>query len=54
MAALPADVTVHVLPAGAAQGRGSDLSQLRYRDYSRVEEYIDRARTATTGYLASS
>jgi len=47
MASLPSDVTVHVLPAGA-----QDLPQLRYRDFSRIEEYIDRARTATTGYLA--
>jgi len=54
MATLPSDVTVHVLPAGASHGRGPDLSQLRYRDSSRVEQYIDRARTATTGYLASS
>jgi NTE family protein len=55
MAALPPDVIVHVLPAGAPlHGRGPDLSQLRYRDSSRVEEYIDRARTATTGYLAES
>ncbi|HEU4397656.1 MAG TPA: patatin-like phospholipase family protein, partial [Actinomycetota bacterium] len=37
MAALPRGVTVHVLPAGAeVDGRGADLSQLRYRDASRV------------------
>lgn len=57
MATLPDDVTVHVLPAGT-NGTGSvgpraDLRQLRYRDHSRVEEYIDRARTATAEYLAS-
>jgi NTE family protein len=57
MASLPEHVTVHVLPAGAnvgANGRAAELSQLRYRDYSRIEESIDRARTATAAYLASS
>jgi NTE family protein len=54
MASLPPEVTVHVLPAGAPPARGPDLSQLRYRDSSKVEEYIDRARTATTGYLAQN
>jgi len=54
MASLPDDVTVHVLPAGSvASGKGPDLSQLRYRDASRVEEYIDRARTASAAYLSS-
>jgi NTE family protein len=55
MATLPQHVTVHVLPAGAnvgTSGRGADLSQLRYRDHSRIQEYIDRARTATAAYLA--
>jgi NTE family protein len=51
MATLPEDVTVHVLPAGA-EGKGADLSQLRYRDHSRVQSYIDRARTASAAYLA--
>ena len=51
MASLPDDVTVHVLPAG---GKGADLPQLRYRDFSRIEEYIERARAATTGYLAET
>lgn len=57
MATLPEHVTVHVLPAGSdgrANGRGADLSQLRYRDLSRIDEYIDRARTATAAYLQSS
>lgn len=48
MASLPDQVTAHVLPAGA---EGRDLTQLRYRDYSRIEAYIDRARTATAEYL---
>jgi NTE family protein len=53
MAALPRGVTVHVLPAGAeVDGRGADLSQLRYRDASRVEEHIERAYTASSSYLA--
>jgi NTE family protein len=52
MATLPSDVTVHVLPAGA-NGR-TDLSQLRYRDFSRIDEYIDRARVASTTYLADA
>jgi NTE family protein len=53
MSTLPDDVTVHVLPAGA-DGKGADMSQLRYRDFSRVERHIDRARAATTAYLADS
>ncbi|HEX6873744.1 MAG TPA: patatin-like phospholipase family protein [Micromonosporaceae bacterium] len=52
MASIPGDVTVHVLPAGA-ESRGPELSQLRYRDYARVDEYITRARTATAAYLAN-
>jgi NTE family protein len=51
MATLPDDVTVHVLPAGA-EGRGADWSQLRYRDASRTDQYIERARNATSAYLA--
>lgn len=53
MASLPDDVTVHVLPAGA-DGRGDLATQLRYRDHSRVAEYIDRARTASAAYLRES
>jgi NTE family protein len=53
MASLPPGVTVHVLPAGAdAEGRGADLSQLRYRDASRVDEHITRAYEASAAYLA--
>jgi NTE family protein len=53
MAALPPEVTVHVLPAGTdGQARGTDLSQLRYRDVSRVEEHIQRAYAASAAYLA--
>jgi NTE family protein len=52
MATMPSDVTVHVLPAG--NGRGADLTQLRYRDFSRIDDYIDRAREATKTYLAGN
>jgi NTE family protein len=52
MATLPEDVTVHVLPTGG-NGRRTDLSQLRYRDHSRVEAYLDQARAATTAYLSA-
>jgi NTE family protein len=53
MASLPDDVRVHVLPAGG-NGRNDLAAQLRYRDASRVEMYIDRAKAATTAYLESS
>ena len=50
MAAVPDDVTVHVLPTGdeAPQGMG----QLRYRDASRVGTRLERAHAATAAYLA--
>ncbi len=54
MASLPGDVTVHVLPAGIDGARsGAELSQLRYRDFSRVEEHIERAHEASAAYLAA-
>jgi NTE family protein len=53
MASLPPEVTVHVLPAGVeGQARGADRSQLRYRDVSRVDDYIERAYAASAAYLA--
>ena len=52
MAAVPPGVTVHVLPAGADSPPGVDLSQLRYRDASRVDEHIRRAYQASAAYLA--
>jgi NTE family protein len=53
MTALPRGVTVHVLPAGAdVDGRGADLSQLRYRDFSNIDRYIERAHEASVAYLA--
>jgi NTE family protein len=55
MAALPGGVSVHVLPAGAdAQARAGELSQLRYRDASRVERHIERAYEASAAYLAGA
>jgi NTE family protein len=51
MAELPEDVTVHVLPTGVT-GPNSALSQLRYRDASRVEANIERAYAASSDYLA--
>ena len=54
MASLPREVTVHVLPAGInGQRPGADLSQLRYRDFSRVDEHIKRAHEASAAYLAA-
>jgi NTE family protein len=52
MAAIPRGVTVHVLPAGADGQVGVDLSQLRYRDTSRIDEHIRRAYEASAAYLA--
>jgi NTE family protein len=52
LAALPADIEVHVLPTGQQDPpRYSDLSQLRYRDMSSARERIGRAREATAAYL---
>jgi NTE family protein len=51
MAALPDDVRVHVLPSGGTT-RGSDLSQLRYRDKTSVGANIERAYQASASYLA--
>jgi NTE family protein len=54
MAAIPPGVTVHVLPAGANGQAGVDLSQLRYRDTSRIDEHIRRAYEASAAYLAGA
>jgi NTE family protein len=52
MAALPAEVTAHVLPTGAPE-RGADLrSQLRYRDRTGIAGRIETAYEATRAYLA--
>jgi NTE family protein len=53
MAAVPDDVTVHVLPTGDPEApRYGDLSVLRYRDTSRVAERIRLAHESTAAYLA--
>ena len=54
MASIPPGVTVHLLPAGADAPPGVDLSQLRYRDASRVDEHIRRAYEASAAYLAGA
>jgi NTE family protein len=51
MSGLPDDVRVHVLPSGGT-ARPPDLSQLRYRDKTRVGANIERAYTASASYLA--
>ena len=52
LAALPAGIEAHVLPTGWPDPpRYSDLSQLRYRDASRVRERITSAREATARLL---
>jgi NTE family protein len=50
MSALPEGVRVHVLPAGADR-RPPDLSQLRYRDKTKVGVSIERAYAASASYL---
>jgi NTE family protein len=51
MSALPEGVRVHVLPAGGDR-RPPDLSQLRYRDRTKVAGSIERAYRASARYLA--
>jgi NTE family protein len=53
MAHLPDDVTVHVLPTGIT-GPSSGLSQLRYRDASRIDTHIEAAYAASSAYLAKA
>ncbi len=52
MAALPAGVTAHVLPAGVPDAPTDLRSQLRYREVAGVGERIDSAYAATAEYLA--
>lgn len=51
MAALPAHITVHVLPAGGEPMTFTDRRQFRYRDFGSVPARIETAREATTAYL---
>jgi NTE family protein len=52
VAALPDDVTVHVLPTGGGEGR--DDSPWAYRDMAAVGRRISRAYTASRRYLAAN
>jgi NTE family protein len=49
LAALPPDVTVHVLPSGDAAPPGA--ANLRYRDFSAVPARIEQARIAASDHL---
>lgn len=52
LATLPADVDVHVLPTGVeAPSPYADLTALRHRDFSRVQDRIAAAYEASLGYL---
>jgi NTE family protein len=53
MAAVPDNVTVHVLPTGDPEPpKYADLSTLRYRDTARVAERIRLAQQSAAAYLA--
>jgi NTE family protein len=55
LAALPPDIEVHVMPTGQERPpRYSDLSQLRYRDTSRIAERMNRAYQASARYLSEA
>jgi NTE family protein len=55
MAALPADLDVHVLPTGQTDPpRFTDLSQFRYRSTAGIAGRIERAYAASTDYLAAN
>jgi NTE family protein len=49
MAAVPPDVSVHILPPGAGSKR--DDSPLAYRDVRAAQRRIDRAYEASTTFL---
>jgi NTE family protein len=52
LAALPAEIEVHVLPTGQREPpRYNDLSQLRYRDVSDAPQRIAQAHKASAQYL---
>jgi NTE family protein len=54
MAALPAGVVSHVLPTGEEELPAYDpIGQLRYRDFRRVGERMERAYQASSRYLES-
>ena len=52
LAALPPDVTLHVLPSGDhGPPSAGDLRNLRYRDFAGVPDRIGRAYAAARDYL---
>jgi NTE family protein len=51
MAAIPADVAVHVLPVGDEPPRYDSRAALRYRDMSTVGSRVERAYEASIAYL---
>lgn len=55
LAALPDDVTVHVMPTGeTSPPHYTDVSQFRYRDTSQIRDRIERAHDASARYLAEN
>jgi len=52
MAALPADVAVHVLPTGREPIHFTDLRQYRYRNLAAVPDVVSAARAASAAYLS--
>jgi NTE family protein len=52
LSSLPDDIEVHVLPTGQVDPpRYTDLSQLRYRDSSKIPDHIANAYEASARYL---
>jgi NTE family protein len=52
LAALPPEVTLHVLPSGnEGPPTAGDLRTLRYRDFAGVPDRIERAHAAAADYL---
>jgi NTE family protein len=52
LADLPEDIEVHVMPTGQGEPPAyTDLSQLRYRDMTKVRGHIDAAYEASARYL---
>ena len=49
--AVPEGVEVHVLPTGAPSLRYNDSAQLRYRDFSKIADRIERSYVAASAYL---
>ena len=54
LAALPPDVTLHVLPSGQEGPPAAGDVRLRYRDFSGVQTRIDQAYVAARAHLDRS